>query len=105
MSKTHFWLGLVALAALAACDARAPGRQALIDRCLAGGQPEGYCVCLARETNRRLDDEMFSLVVMAAAGQPEEAEDILSAFEPEEQLTYATLVGEVARVCAAPPAG
>jgi hypothetical protein len=95
------WLCLgTAVFALAACDARAPGRQVIIDRCLADGAGgEDYCVCLARESDDRLDDEMFELVARAASGDAETAEEILAIFEPAEQITYSTLLAEVVRAC------
>ncbi len=94
------WLCLAsAVGVLAACDQSAPGRQVIIDRCLADGGGNPYCVCLAKESSRRLDDEMFELVARAASGDAETAEDILAIFEPAEQVTYSNLLAEIVRAC------
>jgi hypothetical protein len=89
----------LALAVLAACSQNGPGRAAITDRCIAGGEKPEVCKCLADESSRRLDRAMFELVVLGARGEETEAEEQVRTLGPERQDQFSTLVRGIIRGC------
>ncbi len=64
-------LGLIAL--LGACDAVEASRKTIEQTCLANGEPQDVCSCLARESAERLDPAVLDIMVIGAKGQPRDA--------------------------------
>jgi hypothetical protein len=90
---------LLAAIALGACSASGPGREAIADRCVAGGEKPEVCDCFAEESSRRLDKPMFELVVLGAQGRDSEAETRIRALGPERQGAFSTIVRGIIRGC------
>lgn len=89
----------VTLLALAACSQNGPGRAAITDRCIAGGEKAEVCKCFADESSRRLDRTMFDLVVLGAQGREGEAEQQMKALGPERQSAFSAVVRGIIRGC------
>lgn len=100
------WSPIVAaLLAVAACSGDESGRRAIVDACLKGGQPEGVCLCLSREAERRLDKPMFDVVVLGAQGNETETDRIMATLTPAAAQKFSSTTQAIARTCgAAPPA-
>jgi hypothetical protein len=92
-------VAVCALLTLAACSASGPGREAIADRCVAGGEKPEVCQCFAEESSRRLEKSMFELVVLGAQGRDAEAETRIKALGPERQGAFSTIVRGIIRGC------
>jgi hypothetical protein len=96
---------LVAGLVAGACSADDSGRKAIIDACLKGGQPDGVCSCLAKESARRLDKPMYEVVVLGAQGNEAETDRIMATLTPAAAQKFISTTQSIARTCgAAPPA-
>jgi hypothetical protein len=89
----------LAMLALAACNQNGPGRAAITDRCITGGEKPEVCKCFADESSRRLDRAMFELIVLGAQGQDTVAEQRLRELGPESQGAFSTVVRGIIRGC------
>jgi hypothetical protein len=94
-------LGIAALAALAACSQNGPGRSAIIDRCVAGGESEEICKCLADASSQRLESDMFELVVLGAQGEEAKTDERMKEMSPERQAQFTELMRGIIRACGA----
>lgn len=90
---------LVLLAA--ACSQNEPGRTAIVDRCVAGGETPEICQCLADQSSRQLDGEMFELVVLGAQGEEKEADRRMTELTPERQARFTAEMQHIIRGCGA----
>jgi hypothetical protein len=75
-------LAILALVALPSCSPNAAGREAITNRCVAGGEKLEVCECFAEESSRRLEKPMFELVVLGAQGRESEAEEVMKSLGP-----------------------
>ncbi len=90
-----------ALVLLAACSQNEPGRTAIVDRCVAGGETPEICKCLADESSRQLDGDMFELVVLGAQGEETETDRRMKELTPERQARLAAMMQQIIRGCGA----
>ena len=92
---------LAALALLAACSQNEQGRAAINDRCVAGGESAEICTCLADQSSRKLDGDMFNLVVLGAQGEEAETDRLVKELTPERQARFTAMMQEITRGCGA----
>jgi hypothetical protein len=90
---------LLALAALSACSRHESGRKLITDRCLASGETSEVCECLARESDAKLDQPLFDVVVLGARGEAEEAELALQELDNQMKSRFTTLVPQIRKGC------
>jgi hypothetical protein len=98
MARLAF-LGLAAAAALGACSQNEQGRKLITERCLANGLETEVCECLARESDSKLDQPLFELVVLGARGEVEEAELALQELDGQMKAKFAALVPQIRKGC------
>jgi hypothetical protein len=92
-------LAILALVALPCCSPNAAGREAITNRCVAGGEKLEVCECFAEESSRRLEKPMFELVVLGAQGRESEAEEVMKSLGPDRQGLFSTIVRGIIRGC------
>jgi len=96
------WLIPIAmLVALAACSQNGPGRAAIAQRCVTGGEAPEICQCLADESSKKLDGDMFALVVLGAEGQEAETDLLMKEMPPDRQLKFSATMREIIGACGA----
>ena len=89
------------LVLLAACSQNGPGRTVITDRCVAGGEKPEICKCLADQSSRQLDGELFELVVLGAQGEEKETDARLKALTPERQTRFSAAMQQIIGGCGA----
>ena len=89
------------LIALAACSQNGPGRAAIVDRCVTGGETPEVCQCLADQSSRKLDGDMFALVVLGAQGEEAETDLLMKEMPPDRQLKFSATMREIIGACGA----
>ena len=57
------------------------------------------CNCLARESDAKLDQPLFELVVLGARGEQEEAELALQELDSTMKAKFAALVPQISKGC------
>lgn len=92
-------IALAAVAALAACSRNEPGRKLITERCLSTGETAEVCDCLARESDAKLDQPLFDLVVLGARGEAEEAELAFQELDNQMKSKFATIVPQIRKGC------
>jgi len=90
-----------AIAALSACSQDGPGRAAIVDRCVAGGETPEICRCLADSSSRKLDDEMFELVILGAQGEEQKTDERMKQMSPERQAQFTSAMQQIIHGCGA----
>ena len=95
------WAAALGLLALAACSQNGQGRAAITDRCIAGGEKPEICKCLADQSSRKLDSDMFALVVMGAQGDEAESDRLMQEIGPEKQAKFSSLMRDIIKSCGA----
>ncbi len=86
---------------LVACGQNDAGRAAIVQRCLDGGEAADVCQCLAYQSARKLDREMFDLVVLGAVGEEAETDLMVAEMSPERQTKFAAAIREITQTCRA----
>ena len=94
-------IGLIALAVLTACSRDGPGRAAIVDRCVAGGEAPEVCKCLADASSQKLDADMFELIVLGAQGEETKTDQRIGEMTPDQQAVFAELMRGIVRGCGA----
>lgn len=61
---------------LAACQQDA-AQKALVQSCVADGLPEATCTCLARESKKSMDPEVYKAISLSVTGKEDEANAIM----------------------------
>jgi hypothetical protein len=89
------------LMVLAACSQNGPGRAAIVERCISGGEAQAVCQCLADQSSRKLDGAMFALVVLGAQGEEAETDRLMSEMSPDLQLKFSGTMREIIGMCGA----
>jgi hypothetical protein len=92
---------LAALALLAACSQNEQGRAIITDRCVAGGESAEICKCFADQSSRKLDGDMFGIVVLGAQGDDAETDLQMKELTPERQVKFSATMQEIIRGCGA----
>lgn len=92
-------IALVAATALVGCSRNESGRKLITERCLASGETTEVCECLARESDARLDQPLFDLVVLGARGEAEEAELAMQELDNQMKSKFATLAPQIRKGC------
>jgi hypothetical protein len=85
------------------CSADDSGRKAIVDACLKGGQPDGVCTCLARESARRLDKPMYEIVALGAQGNEVETDRLMATLTPAAAQKFVATTQSIAKTCGAAP--
>lgn len=96
-------LSLLALAALglAACSQNEAGKKVITEQCIADGETVEVCECLARESDAKLDKELFDIVVLGAQGADEETAARIEDLEPSQKAKLSLTAPEILRACGA----
>jgi len=92
---------IAALALLAACSQNEQGRAVITNRCVAGGESAEICKCLADQSSRKLDGDMFGIVVLGAQGDEAETDVLMKELAPERQARFTAMMQEIIRGCGA----
>jgi hypothetical protein len=92
---------LAVLALLAACSQNEQGRAVITDRCVAGGESAQICKCLADQSSRKLDGDMFGIVVLGAQGEEAETDLLMKELTPERQVKFSATMRDIIRGCGA----
>lgn len=92
---------LAGLLVLAGCSQSGPGKAAIVDRCVAGGETAEICKCLAEQSAKKLDGEMFQIVVLGAQGEEEKTDAMVKALTPDRQTKFTTSMREIIKGCGA----
>lgn len=95
------WMPAGVLALLAACSQNEPGRALIMDRCVAGGETPEICKCLADQSSRQLDGDLFELIVLGAQGEEKETDRRMTELTPERQARFTAEMQQIIRVCGA----
>jgi hypothetical protein len=91
----------IVLAALTACSQNGPGRAAITDRCIAGGESPEICKCLADASSQKLERDMFELVVLGAQGDEAKTDQRMKEMAPDRQAQFTELMRGIIRGCGA----
>jgi len=94
-------LSLFALIVLAACSQNEAERKVIADRCVADGEAEPVCKCLADESAKKLDGELLGIVVLGAKGEDKETDALIKELPKDKQLLFQATMRDVARGCGA----
>jgi len=94
-------IAIAALLALAACSQNGAGRAVITDRCVAGGEAPEVCKCLADESSKKLDQDMFSMVVLGAQGEEAKSDAKMKELGPDRQAKFTSAMKEIIRGCGA----
>jgi hypothetical protein len=86
---------------LAACDQNAQGKEAIANRCIAGGEAPDICKCLAEESSRRLEGDLFQIVVLGAQGMETETDRLLKELPADRQAEFSAETGGIIEACGA----
>ena len=89
------------LIALAACSQDGPGRAVITERCIAGGESPEICQCLADESSKILDDDMFDMVVLGALGDDAETDLMMREMSSSRRARFSALMREIIQGCGA----
>ena len=86
---------------LAACDQNGAGRTAITNRCVAGGEAAEICKCLADASSKKLDPNLFNVVVLGAQGEDAQTEKLVKELPPESQAKFSSTMREIIEACGA----
>lgn len=87
--------------ALAACEDK--GQSALVQSCVSGGLEKRTCDCLARESKKSMDKEVYEAMVLDAQGKSAEANALMEKMPVEKRFTAATGIVGAMGACAINP--
>ena len=91
----------IALLLLAACDQNGAGRTAITNRCVSGGEAPEICKCMADASSRKLDADLFNVVVLGAQGEDAQTEKLVKDLPPESQARFSSTMREIIEACGA----
>lgn len=86
---------------LSACDQNASGKEAIANRCIAGGEAPETCRCFAEESASRLEGDLFQIVVLGAQGMETETDRLMKELPADRQADFSTAMREIVRICGA----
>ncbi len=92
---------IATLLALSACSQNGPGRAVITDRCVAGGEAPEVCKCLADESSKKLDGDMFAMVVLGAQGEEAKSDARMKDLGPDRQAKFTAAMKDIIRGCGA----
>jgi hypothetical protein len=88
-------------AGLSACDQNGAGREAIANRCIAGGEAPEICRCFADESSRRLEGDLFQIVVLGAQGMETETDRLMKELPADRQADFTSAMREIVKACGA----
>jgi hypothetical protein len=86
---------------LSACDQNGAGREVITNRCVAGGEAPEICRCFADESARRLEGDLFQIVVLGAQGMETETDRLMKELPAERQTDFSSSMREIVQACGA----
>lgn len=98
---SRLMLAAIALVLLAACDQNGPGRTAITNRCVAGGEAPEICKCLADASSSKLEPDTFKVVVLGAQGEDAQTEKLVKDLPPESQARFSATMRDIIQGCGA----
>lgn len=103
--KTHMTLGGLALVmALAGCGGGGGGKAELVRNCVAQGESQANCQCVADAAEESLDDKTFAALVKASRGGEEDMEaamnEAMSDMSEAEQMAVGLQLMSAVMACA-----
>jgi hypothetical protein len=87
--------------ALSACDQNASGKEAIANRCIAGGEAPEICRCFAEESSKRLEGDLFQIVVLGAQGMETETDRLMKELPADRQADFSASMREIVQTCGA----
>ena len=88
-------------AGLAACDQNASGKEAIANRCIAGGEAPEICQGFADESSKRLEGDLFQIVVLGAQGMETETDRLMKELPADRQADFGASMREIVHACGA----
>ena len=88
-------------AGLAACDQNASGKEAIPNRCIAGAEAPEICRCFAEESSRRLEGDLFQIVVLGAQGMETETDRLMKELPADRQADFSAAMRGIVQTCGA----
>lgn len=85
--------------ALAACQ-EDKAQKALVDSCVADGLNQKTCTCLATETKKQVDPEVYEAMALAAQGKEDEANALMEKMPIEKRFSVASGITSAMGACA-----
>lgn len=85
--------------ALAACQ-EDKAQKALVVSCVKDGLPEKACKCLADETKKTVDPEVYQAMALAAEGKDNEANALMEKMPIEKRFSVASGITSAMGACA-----
>ncbi|MDP3736786.1 MAG: hypothetical protein Q8R02_05325 [Hyphomonadaceae bacterium] len=98
---SRWMLAATAFVLLAACDQNGPGRTAIANRCVAGGEAAEICKCLADASSNKLEPDLFQVVVLGAQGEEAQTEKLVKELPPESQAKFSSTMRDIIQGCGA----
>ncbi|HEY7800463.1 MAG TPA: hypothetical protein VIA80_16975 [Hyphomonadaceae bacterium] len=89
------------LVGLSACDQNGAGREAIANRCIAGGEAPEICRCFADESSSRLEGDLFQIVVLGAQGMETETDRLMKELPADRQADFSLAMREIVQACGA----
>ena len=86
---------------LSACDQNATGKEAIANRCIAGGEAPEICRCFADESSRRLEGDLFQIVVLGAQGMETETDRLMKELPADRQADFSAAMRGIVETCGA----
>lgn len=99
MKKIVFAVSAAAFA-LTACGGGGGGKAALVKECVAGGESEKTCNCVADKLQADLDSKSFGTLTKAMAAGEDKGEEMIMALPAEEQTKIMTALMGAGFACA-----
>lgn len=87
--------------ALAACSRNETGKKVIAEQCIAEGETVEVCECFAKNTDEKLDKDLFDIVVLGAQGEDGETEKLMQELTPTQKAHFTAAVREVIATCGA----
>jgi hypothetical protein len=92
---------VLCLLGLSACDQNGAGREVIANRCVAGGEAPEICRCFADESSRRLEGDLFQIVVLGAQGMETETDRLMKELPADRQAAFSSSMREIVQACGA----
>ena len=92
---------VLCLLGLSACDQNGSGREVIANRCVAGGEAPEICRCFADESSKRLEGDLFQIVVLGAQGMETETDRLMKELPADRQAEFSSSMREIVQACGA----
>lgn len=92
-------LALASPLSLAGCGAAPSPSRIIADRCVRDGDPASVCRCLGERSAAQLDPDFLQLVVLAAQGRVEQADEDAARLPADRAEVFAAQLARIEAEC------